>query len=69
METADGYHFSWRCGIDEGNSVEKDRTGKRGAEHMERLGIEARRGILSGGRSRIREEIKQWIERLMTLKL
>lgn len=52
METADGMPFFLApVGIDEGNSVEnKIELVKRGAEHMKRLGIEARVGILSGGR-------------------
>ena len=52
METADGIPFFLApVGIDEGNSVEdKIELAKRGAEHMKRLGIEARVGILSGGR-------------------
>lgn len=52
METADGIPFFLApVGIDEGNSVEdKIELAKRGAELMQRLGIEARVGILSGGR-------------------
>ncbi|MBU3968260.1 MAG: methanogenesis marker protein Mmp4/MtxX [Euryarchaeota archaeon] len=52
METADGIPFFLApVGIDEGNSVDdKIELIKRGAEHMKRLGIEARVGILSGGR-------------------
>ncbi len=52
METADGIPFFLApVGIDEGNSVEdKIELIKRGAEHMKRLGIEDRVGILSGGR-------------------
>jgi putative methanogen marker protein 4 len=52
METADGIPFFLApVGIDEGNSVEDKITlVKRGVEHINRLGIEARVGILSGGR-------------------
>ncbi|GFO96547.1 N5-methyltetrahydromethanopterin:coenzyme Mmethyltransferase subunit X [groundwater metagenome] len=52
METADGIPFFLApVGIDEGNSVEdKIELVKRGVEHINRLGIEARVGILSGGR-------------------
>ena len=52
METADGIPFFLApVGIDEGNSVEdKMELVKRGVHHINRLGIEARVGILSGGR-------------------
>ncbi len=52
METADEISFFLApVGIDEGNSVEdKIELVKRGAELMKRLGIDARVGILSGGR-------------------
>ncbi len=52
METAEGTPFFLApIGIDEGNSIE-DRIEliKRGVEHLTRLDIEARVGILSGGR-------------------
>lgn len=52
LETADKKPFFLApVGIDEGNSVE-DRIEliKRGVEHIERLGVEPRVGILSGGR-------------------
>ncbi|VVB91504.1 Uncharacterised protein [uncultured archaeon] len=52
METADGTPFFLApVGIDEGNSVEdKIELVKLGVEHMKRLGIDAKAGILSGGR-------------------
>lgn len=52
METADGTPFFLApVGIDEGNSVEeKIELIKKGVEHIGRLGIEPRVGILSGGR-------------------
>ncbi len=52
LETANGKPFFLApVGIDEGNSVEdKVELIKRGVEHMKRLGIEAKVGILSGGR-------------------
>jgi putative methanogen marker protein 4 len=52
LETADGVPFFLApVGIDEGKSV-KDKLEliKQGVKHIERLGIEARVGILSGGR-------------------
>lgn len=61
METADGTPFFLApVGIDEGNSVEdKIELIKKGVEHISRLGIETRVGILSGGRfeDRGRDEI------------
>lgn len=52
LETANGEPFFLApVGIDEGNSVEdKIELIKRGVEYMERLGIKAKVGILSGGR-------------------
>jgi putative methanogen marker protein 4 len=52
LETADRIPFFLApVGIDEGNSVEdKIILVKRGVEHMNRIGIEAKVGILSGGR-------------------
>ncbi len=52
LETADGKPFFLApVGIDEGNSVEdKIELIKRGVEHMKRLGVKAKVGILSGGR-------------------
>lgn len=52
LETADGKPFFLSpVGIDEGNSVEdKVELIKRGVEHFRRFGIEAKVGILSGGR-------------------
>ncbi len=52
METADGKPFFLApVGIDEGNSIEdKIELIRRGVDHLMRLGIEARVGILSGGR-------------------
>lgn len=52
LETADGKPFFLApVGIDEGNSVDdKIELIRRGAEHFRRFGIEARVGILSGGR-------------------
>jgi len=52
LETADRIPFFLApVGIDEGNSVEDKITlVKRGVEHMNRLGIKAKVGILSGGR-------------------
>lgn len=52
LETADGKPFFLApVGIDEGNSVEdKVELIKRGVEHFRRSGIEAKVGILSGGR-------------------
>jgi putative methanogen marker protein 4 len=52
LETADGKPFFLApVGIDEGNSVaDKVELIKRGVAHIERLGIEAKVGILSGGR-------------------
>ncbi len=52
METAEGIPFFLApVGIDEGNSVDdKVELVKRGAYLLKRLGIEARVGILSGGR-------------------
>lgn len=52
LETADGRPFFLApVGIDEGNTVE-DRIEliKRGVEHIERFGVRAKVGILSGGR-------------------
>lgn len=52
LETADGKPFFLApVGIDEGNSVDdKVELIKRGVEHFRRFGIEAKVGILSGGR-------------------
>ncbi len=52
LETADGKPFFLApVGIDEGNSIDdKIELIKRGAEHFRRFGIEAKVGILSGGR-------------------
>ncbi|NJD77189.1 MAG: methyltransferase [Candidatus Methanoperedens sp.] len=52
LETADGTPFFLApVGIDEGNSVDdKIELVKRGVSHIERLGIKAKVGILSGGR-------------------
>ncbi len=52
LETADGKPFFLApVGIDEGNSAEdKVELIKRGAEHFRRFGIEAKVGVLSGGR-------------------
>lgn len=52
LETADGKPFFLApVGIDEGNSVDdKIELIRRGAEHFRRFGIEAKVGILSGGR-------------------
>ncbi|VVB85678.1 Uncharacterised protein [uncultured archaeon] len=52
LETAEGTPFFLApVGIDEGNSVEdKVELVKRGVEYIERLGIQVRVGILSGGR-------------------
>lgn len=52
LETAGGTPFFLApVGIDEGNSVEdKVELIKRGVEHIRRFGIEAKVGILSGGR-------------------
>ncbi len=52
LETAEGVSFFLApVGIDEGNSVEnKIELIKRGVEHFRRFGIEAKVGILSGGR-------------------
>ncbi len=52
LETADGRPFFLApVGIDEGNSIEdKIELIRRGAEHFRRFGIEAKVGILSGGR-------------------
>ncbi len=52
METADGIPFFFApVGIDEGNSIkDKIELIKLGVEHIARLGIAARVGILSGGR-------------------
>ncbi len=52
LETADGRPFFLApVGIDEGNSIEdKVELIKRGVEHFRRFGIEAKVGILSGGR-------------------
>lgn len=52
METADGTPFFLApVGIDEGNSVDdKTELVKRGVQHLKRFGIEAKVGILSGGR-------------------
>lgn len=52
LETADGKPFFLApVGIDEGNSVEdKIELIKRGVEHMKRLGVKVKVGILSGGR-------------------
>ncbi len=61
METADGTPFFLApVGIDEGTSVEdKIELIKKGVEHINRIGIETRVGILSGGRfeDRGRDEI------------
>ncbi|MFA4934846.1 MAG: methanogenesis marker protein Mmp4/MtxX [Candidatus Methanoperedens sp.] len=52
LETADGKPFFLApVGIDEGNSIDdKIELIRRGAEHFRRFGIEAKVGILSGGR-------------------
>ncbi|MCZ7392232.1 MAG: methanogenesis marker protein Mmp4/MtxX [Candidatus Methanoperedens sp.] len=52
LETCDGRPFFLApVGIDEGNSVgDKVELIKRGVEHFRRFGIEAKVGILSGGR-------------------
>lgn len=52
LETANGIPFFMApVGIDEGNSIaDRIELIKRGVEHIERLGMEARVGILSGGR-------------------
>ncbi len=52
LETADGTPFFFApVGIDEGNSVDdKMELVKRGVGHIERLGVNATVGILSGGR-------------------
>jgi putative methanogen marker protein 4 len=52
LETADGKPFFLApVGIDEGNSVDdKVELIKRGVEHFKRFGIEAKVGILAGGR-------------------
>ncbi len=52
LETAEGTPFFLApVGIDEGNSVEdKVELVKRGVEYFKRLGIQAKDGILSGGR-------------------
>ncbi len=52
LETADGIPFFLApVGIDEGNSEdEKVELVRRGVEHIARLGIRAKVGILSGGR-------------------
>jgi len=61
LETANGRPFFLApVGIDEGNSVEdKVELIKRGVELMKRLGIEAKVGILSGGRFEDRGRDKQ----------
>ncbi len=52
LETSNGNPFFLApVGIDEGNSVEdKVELIKRGVEHIRRFGVEAKVGILSGGR-------------------
>ena len=52
LETAGGAPFFLApVGIDEGNSIaDKIELIKRGVEHIERLGIEPKVGLLSGGR-------------------
>lgn len=52
LETSDGKPFFFApVGIDEGNSIDdKVELIKRGALHFERIGVEMKVGILSGGR-------------------